>query len=789
MTTRRVLLGLFAAGIVLLAPTFVARAAEPHDAILAAVASGDASTAVDALTRLESEDAARFRANNYDYLLARVLESRGDYPRAAARYTGVVDRNSNLAEYAIWRLAGIARQEGNFTLERQYLERLTARYPASLLYPRAVVRIGRSAFESGEYQIALARLQPLSGTTGSDSRDALARVAVSRLRLGDRVGARRDFTRLMDGAQDDFALEAARGLDELDASESVGLTEFDHIRRGRIYLYNRDWLGARKHFTAVADISGAQNRAEALYAAGLTFYRVEEHPAAIDWWEKAAREFPDTSTGTKAFLWVGHAYQRSGKFKEAVARYDDFITRYPRDEQVEGAYRNAIDSLRSAGDTAGALSWCDRAEAASPRSALATFAAFNRAKIRLASKDTAGALAELTRLKSAYNLRAAGPGMPNPGEVELLRGVCYERLGRVAEAIALYLAMPVGREQYYGNRATERLIALGATPKGKTEVDRVLNASVAAARAARSGGNAAGAKVAADRALRLTADPGIRTEMLAVLRESYAAIPTYARVTGQAIDPIGRAALAAGQPAVSDRSHSALAAEFAFLGLYDEAAPELQSSGFGTRSPYAMAVYNARGNRGDGAIQTGEPLGARLPDDFRVELLPRDLAELIYPAPYREELRKFAIPLGVDPRFELAIARQESRFRPQVKSPAAARGLMQFIPETATRMATALKIARFDQDDLYEPDVAVRIGARYLADLNAMFPGKLDAVAASYNGGEDSVARWARRAADPEDIDLVVSEVSFKETKTYVHRVMNNYWAYQALFTQELNPK
>ena len=70
-----------------------------------------------------------------------------------------------------------------------------------------------------------------------------------------------------------------------------------------------------------------------------------------------------------------------------------------------------------------------------------------------------------------------------------------------------------------------------------------------------------------------------------------------------------------------------------------------------------------------------------------------------------------------------------------------------------------------------------------------MFPGKPDAVAASYNGGEDSVARWARRAADPDDTDLVVAEVSFKETKTYVHRVMNNYWAYQALYTRELTPK
>lgn len=781
MTTKRTLL-LLSATLAILVAGASARAAEPRDTIMNAVATGDTATAVEALTRLEADDAARFRANNYDYLLGRVLELRGDNPGAAARYTAVVERGSNVAEYALWRLAGLARSEGNFPLERRYLERLTARFPSSLLYARAVERLGRSAFESGDYQTALARLQPLARATGADGRDALARVALARLRLGDKVGARRDFTTLMDGPQDDFALEAARGLDELDAADKVQLTEFDHVRRGRIYLYNRDWLGARPHFLAVADIPNAQNRAEALYSAGMTFYRVEDYNAAVDWWEKAAREFPSNPTGVKAYLWVGNAYQRAGKYKEAVARYSDFISRFPGDDQVEGAFRNAIDSLRSAGDSAGALSWCDRAEAAQPRSALATFAAFNRAKIRLASGDANAALAEFTRLKS-YNLRATGPGMPISDEVDLLRGVCLERLGRTSEAVSLYLSMPAGRERYHGNRATLRLLALGARPESKGEVARVRDATLAAARSA---GDPASAKAAADRALRLTDDPALRQEMLAILRRAYAGIPAYARVTGQTVDPIGRAEVAT---AIADRSHAALANELAFLGLLDEAAPELAASGFGARSPYAMAVYNARGSRADGAVALGEQIAAKLPDDYRVELLPRDAAELVYPAPYRDELRKFALPIGVDPRFELSIARQESRFKPWVKSPAAARGLMQFIPETATKIATALRIARFDQDDLYEPDVAVRIGGRYLADLFGLFPDNPYAVAASYNGGEDNVARWAKRSADPTDPDVVVSEISFKESKTYVYRVMNNYWAYQALYTEELNPR
>ena len=144
---------------------------------------------------------------------------------------------------------------------------------------------------------------------------------------------------------------------------------------------------------------------------------------------------------------------------------------------------------------------------------------------------------------------------------------------------------------------------------------------------------------------------------------------------------------------------------------------------------------------------------------------------------------------GVEASLIYAIMREESRFDPEARSQVGAVGLMQFIPETANKMAAALEIEPFDQDDLYEPETAVRIGARYLADLFALFPNNPYAVAASYNGGEDNVARWAKRAADERDPDLIVSEISYKETKGYVFKVMNNYWAYQGLYTRELTPR
>ncbi len=72
-----------------------------------------------------------------------------------------------------------------------------------------------------------------------------------------------------------------------------------------------------------------------------------------------------------------------------------------------------------------------------------------------------------------------------------------------------------------------------------------------------------------------------------------------------------------------------------------------------------------------------------------------------------------------------------------------------------------------------------------MADLEKMFPNMLEAVAASYNGGEDNVARWVKRAQH-KDPGVFTAEIGFEETKGYVQKVMANYRAYRQLYTADL---
>src|SRR5439155_20962652 len=145
---------------------------------------------------------------------------------------------------------------------------------------------------------------------------------------------------------------------------------------------------------------------------------------------------------------------------------------------------------------------------------------------------------------------------------------------------------------------------------------------------------------------------------------------------------------------------------------------------------------------------------------------------------YRSEILSYAKPHNIDPRFVLAVMNQESTFKPGAKSPSAARGLLQLTIDTALKYNQKAGFPKLTADDLYDPRTNIAIGCEYIAALRDQFGGLYEAVAASYNGGEDNVARWLNRSK-PKEPGIFVSEIGFAETKDYVLKVMRNYRAYR----------
>ncbi|MEZ5688866.1 MAG: transglycosylase SLT domain-containing protein [Caenibius sp.] len=134
----------------------------------------------------------------------------------------------------------------------------------------------------------------------------------------------------------------------------------------------------------------------------------------------------------------------------------------------------------------------------------------------------------------------------------------------------------------------------------------------------------------------------------------------------------------------------------------------------------------------------------------------------------------------VDPALVYAHALQESNFRPDVVSPAGARGLMQIMPATARHHAPSLNMSA-SYSELSQPEVNMAYGQRTLESLrdSSGTQGLLPKVMAAYNAGLAPVTRWNTEINDQDDPLLWMESIPYWETRGYVAIVMRNYWMYE----------
>ncbi len=112
---------------------------------------------------------------------------------------------------------------------------------------------------------------------------------------------------------------------------------------------------------------------------------------------------------------------------------------------------------------------------------------------------------------------------------------------------------------------------------------------------------------------------------------------------------------------------------------------------------------------------------------------------------------KRSIEMGVDPAITLSIAKAESGYRHETKSPRGAVGVFQLMPSTARRMGL----------NPYSLDDNIKGGVMYYKSMYKMF-GSVELALAAYNAGPGNVKKY--RAVPP-----------FSETKRYVAKIMADY--------------
>jgi soluble lytic murein transglycosylase len=530
---------------------------------------------------------------------------------------------------------------------------------------------------------------------------------------------------------DDVALEAARRL------AGRGGTSEQRLRLAKTFYAHRlfEQAGA-VYFTLLENASVGD---EAHYELGRTFFQQTRYGAAIRIYRLTIARFPDTDWERDAEYQIASCYWRMENFPAAAETYLEIIEKETERDRYHSAVRNLVDVYRVLGQTTEALSWIDLALERRPSTANRQVLLFTKAKLhytngRYEDAHTLFRQLEQMQLRTAPN----GTGL---AEVRYFRALSLDRLGRMAEARGIWRDLASEPFTYYGQRSSERLGAEAgeAVLLNRTLLEAGRTSSMDLCR----------------RASDQTVIETIRKRRLSRTRDFRAESSPETDMVGELVFLRQWDEAFYWANRVASRWKDIALADLAYL------ASELKSSMFYAdrlRPVEDMELFSLDAN------YTEEGLA---------------LLGMLYPSAFNASICKESALAGVSPLWLQAIIWQESRYDPDARSGASARGLMQFIPETAAEMARELGMGDLELDTLYDPTVSVRFGAHYWSQLMEELGHPALALAA-YNGGIQNVRRWKAKSGT-DDVDLFVSDIGFVQTKDYVMKVFALYAKYAHL--------
>ncbi|GAA3715018.1 transglycosylase SLT domain-containing protein [Oceanisphaera sediminis] len=162
-----------------------------------------------------------------------------------------------------------------------------------------------------------------------------------------------------------------------------------------------------------------------------------------------------------------------------------------------------------------------------------------------------------------------------------------------------------------------------------------------------------------------------------------------------------------------------------------------------------------------------------------------DHLDLRFPIVYRDLFQRQARKLGLDEATLFAIARQESAFYEQARSPVGAGGLMQLMPATARETARKHGIGDYQHPaDVYRAEVNVQLGSSYFSELLERYDNNRIPAIAAYNAGPSRINRWLNNSGS-RPMDVWVENIPYRETRGYVQNVLAFSVIYQDMLGQQ----
>ncbi len=154
--------------------------------------------------------------------------------------------------------------------------------------------------------------------------------------------------------------------------------------------------------------------------------------------------------------------------------------------------------------------------------------------------------------------------------------------------------------------------------------------------------------------------------------------------------------------------------------------------------------------------------------------------DLRFPMAYQDTFKRFGGARQVPSTELMAIARRESAFFPEARSPVGARGLMQIMPATGRQVASSLGDS-LRGADLYDVENNVLLGSAYYRQLLDRFDGNRVFALAAYNAGPHRVDRWRNKPGAEVPVEIWIETIPYRETRNYVQAVLSYNVVFQYL--------
>jgi len=678
------------------------------------------------------------------FLRARSLERAGDWEQAADAYEAALPLLEPVGDAVRFRLADCRLEMGDLDGAVGLLREIVEDGVETSFDHPALEALGDAYRRFSEWDLAIQWYRLLLARAPSYNDKALIhyKIGLTHDERGDNNAATRSYRT----AVNDYP-RSRHAHDAMKKGRSISRSFTDRYHQGLV-LYNRKlYRDAGEFFSHYLKYDDEKVwELEAAYFLGRSLQRQGRYGSAARRYSEAVEIGLGGGVGSDGLplveneyyhlAWSKLAYCRRavGNTEESLATYEEYIAKHPNIPEAADAI---WDKARFLEDE---QRWTEAAEEFSrladeyPRSDRADDGRFRAGLVLYKEglvEDAEAVFAEVS----------AGAGGADIARALYWVGKTREELGRTEEALVVYSeAAESDRDSFYGRRAIERLVALGAVDEPKLRLPLAKRNSEMRARPVWGNGEA---------------------------REFGVWLAAWSKHSYVPIEQVAVRQELVSEPAFVRADHlRALHMDTYAAEEFDRLEDHIGDNP--TQLAMLIEYYERRGLHRRG-IRVAERILRMSPAEGLSDA-PLYLRKRICPMHFGEFVEVECMDRNVDPNTFYSLMRQESLFEFDAVSWLGARGLSQIMPSTGRWIARRLDHGRFRLSHLMDPSTNVRFGVYYLSEQLTDFDGDAMRALAAYNGGPSNVERWWGYGGC-EDTDVFVEDIGYAETADYVRRV------------------